>query len=114
MVPGKDMEDHIGAVELVNTYAIQGSVDDNIYNLWGMKKPNYVMRMMDTSGQILTDDTCKKTVKKWKENGEDVVKHFKQKLSFDWHFHRRHVVDNHNNLIHALPSIEDTWMTDNW
>lgn len=31
-----------------------------------------------------------------------------------WHFHYRHVVDDHNNLRHSLPSIEDTWRTDRW
>ena len=39
------------------TNAIQGKVDDFIYNLWGMKEPNYVMRMMATGGRILVDDT---------------------------------------------------------
>ena len=46
--------------------------------------------------------------------GEDVVKNFKYKLPFDCNFIYRHAVDDHNNLIHALPSIEDTWMTDRW
>ena len=37
MVPGKYMEDHFGGVELGNIYFIQGTVDDFVYNLWGMK-----------------------------------------------------------------------------
>ena len=48
-----------------------------------MKEPNYVMRMIATGGRLLADDTCKETVIKWKENGEDVVKKFKYKLTFD-------------------------------
>ena len=32
------------------TDSIQGKVDDVIYNLWGMKEPNYVMRMIATGG----------------------------------------------------------------
>ena len=43
-----------------------------------------------------------------------MVKKFKYKLTFDWDFRYRHVVDNHNNLRHSLPSIEDTWMTNRW
>ena len=39
------------------TDAIQGTVDDDIYNLWEIKEPNYVMRTMATSGHILKDDT---------------------------------------------------------
>ena len=80
----------------------------------GMKEPNYVMRMMATSGHLLADETCKDTVRRWKENGEDVVKKFKDKLPLDWHFRYRHTVDNHHKLRHVLPSIEDTRMTDRW
>ena len=35
------------------TDSIQGTVDDVIYNLWGMKDPTYVMRMMDTGDLLL-------------------------------------------------------------
>ena len=40
------------------TYAIQGTVSGVIYNLWGMKEHNCVMRMMDIGGRILVDETC--------------------------------------------------------
>ena len=36
---------------------IQGTFDYVIYNLWGMKEPNYVMRIIATSGRLLEDDT---------------------------------------------------------
>ena len=51
-----------------------------------MKEPNYLMRMMDTGGRLLADETCKDTVRRWKENVENVVKKFKYKLPFDRHF----------------------------
>ena len=73
-----------------------------------------MMRMMATGGLLLEDDTCKETVIRWKENGEDVVKNFNYNLPSDWHFCYRHVVDYHNNLRHALPSIEYTWITYQW
>ena len=85
-VPGKVMEDHFGEVEVREIFAIQETVDDVIYNLRGMNEPTYVMRIMDTGVRLLADDTCKDTVRIWKENGEDVVKKFKYKLPFDWHF----------------------------
>ena len=47
------------------TYAIQGTVNGVIYNLWGMKEPNYVMRMMATGGRLLADETCKETDIRW-------------------------------------------------
>ena len=63
MVPGKDMEDHFGEVEVGDTDAIQGKVDDVIYNLWGIKETNYVMSMMTTGGRLLEDDACKESVR---------------------------------------------------
>ena len=37
-----------------------------------------------------------------------MVKKFNYKLPFDWYFCYRYAVDDHNNLRHTLPSIEDT------
>ena len=72
------------------------------------------MRIMATGARLLKDETCKETVRRWKENGEDVVNKFKYNLPFDWNFRSRHAVDDHNNLRHTLPSIEDTWVTYWW
>ena len=58
------MGDNFGEVEGGETYAIQGTVDYFIYKLLGMKEPNYAMRMMDTGGQLLADDSCKNTVRR--------------------------------------------------
>ena len=71
------MEDNFGEVGVGETNAIQGKVDDFIYNLWGMKEPNYVMKMMAIGGHLMADDMCKETVRIWNENREYVVKKFK-------------------------------------
>ena len=55
MVPGKYMGDHFGRMVVGETDGIQGTVDGDIYNLWGMKEPIYVMRMMATGGCLLED-----------------------------------------------------------
>ena len=93
---------------------MQGTVDDVIYNLWGIKETNYAMRLMATGGRLLGDETCKETVRIWKENREDVVNKFKYKLPFDHYLCCLHSVDYHNNLRYSLPSIEDTWVTYWW
>ena len=108
------MEDYLGGVEVEGKDAIQGKFEYFIDNLWGMKEPNYVTRMIATSCRLLEDDTRKETVIRWRENGEDVVKKFNYKLPFDYNFRYHHDVDDHNNLRHALPSIKATWMTDRW
>ena len=110
MVPVKDMEDHFREVEVGETYSIQVRFDDVIYNLWGMKGPNYVVRIMANSGHLLADEICKENVIIWKENGEYVVKKLKYKLPFYWHLSYRHVVYDHNRLSNSLPSTGDTWV----
>ena len=69
MVPGKETKDHFGEVEVGEIYAIQGTADDVIYNLCGMKEPNYVMRMMANGVQLLADDISKDIARRCKENG---------------------------------------------
>ena len=84
---------------------IQETVDGVIYNLWGMKEPNYVMRMMAAGVRLLEYDTTKDTLRIWKENGEYLVKYFNKNLPFHWNFCYRHAVDNHNNFRHELSSV---------
>ena len=42
-----------------------------------------MIRIIDTVGCLLVDDTCKETARRRKENGEDAVKNFKYELLFD-------------------------------
>ena len=67
MVPGKEMENHFREVEVGDIDAIHGTFDGVIYNLWGMEESNYDMMMMATGGRLLADETCKETVRRWKE-----------------------------------------------
>ena len=115
-VPDDAMQRHFDeeGVKVGDTDAIQGTMDGVIYNLWGMKEPDYVMRMMATSGALLSDDTCWTMTRTWVKNGLDVVRTFTYLFPFDWHFRFRHAINNHNNLRHTLPSIEDTWLTRRW
>ena len=64
-VPGNAMQQHFDeeGVKVGGTDVIQGTMDGVIYNLWGMKEPDYVMRMMATGGALLLDDTCQTTMR---------------------------------------------------
>lgn len=110
MVPGDAMERHFQDKEVGDTDAIEGVLDGVKYTIWGMKEPNYIMRMMATGGALLADETCKMTTRVF--NG--VTKTFQYLKPFDWHFRYRHAVDDHNNLRHATPSLEGTWLTLRW
>ena len=60
------MEGHFGEEDVEYTDSTHRTVDDVIYNLWGMKEPDYVMSMMATGVRLLADDTCKDNVIRWK------------------------------------------------
>jgi hypothetical protein len=94
--------------------AISWTQDGTPYFLWGMKEPDYVMRMMATGGPNTPDEMCKTTSRTWKRGNEQMSVTFQYPQPFDWHFRYCHAVDDHNNLRHALPLIEDTWITQRW
>jgi len=110
-VPRDAMQQHFDGMEVGDTDAVSGTMDGTMYNPWGLKETNYVMWMMATGGALLADDTCKEVVRKWEEGETKMVWPFKYAKPFDWQFKYRHAVDDHNNLHHALPSIEDAWET---
>ena len=113
---GEEVKTHFNreGVSVGDTGAVSGHMDGVSYNFWCMKEPNYIMSCMATGGRLLSDATCKVATRSWVENGVNIVKSFAYALPFDWHFRYRHAVDDHNNLRHALPSIEDTWLTTRW
>jgi hypothetical protein len=93
---------------------ISGTMDGIPYNLWAMKEPDYIMKMLACGGMLQALDSCKETVRHWMEDGVKVVQRFWYMCPFDWHFRYRHAVDDHNNLRHVMPSIEDSWVTMRW
>jgi hypothetical protein len=48
---------------------------------------------------------------RWTEGGVERVGTFLFPCPYDWYYKFRHAVDDHNNLRHALPSIEHTITT---
>ena len=60
-------------VDVGDCHAIAGTQDWMIYNLWGMKEPDYVMRMMTMGGPLTAFESCKETVRQWIDGGVEVV-----------------------------------------
>ena len=50
----------------------------------------------------------------WTKDGQDQSASFKYTEPFYLHFRYRHAVDDHNNLRHQVPSLEETWTTCHW
>ena len=48
------------------------------------------------------------------KNGQKKSTTFKYHEPFYLHFNHRHIVDDHNNLRHDVPNVEETWLTIYW
>jgi hypothetical protein len=70
--------------------------------------------MMAMGGPLGVTDGCKWAKRKWREGDREVSTEFQYAAPYDWHFRYRHAVDDHNNLRHATPSLEESWNTLRW
>jgi hypothetical protein len=115
-VPGEAINRELDNLELKvgDSLAITGKLDGEEYFFWALKEPSYIMKMMATGGPLLANDSCKKQKRKWIEGGVETSGTFQFPCPYDWHYKYRHAVDDHNNLRHALPSIEHTITTTRW
>jgi hypothetical protein len=84
------------------------------YFLWGMKEPDYIMRMMVAGGPLTADESCRTAKQVWKEGWENLLGTFQYTWPFDWHFKYRNAIDDHINLCHAVPAIEESSVTKHW
>ena len=95
--------------------AIAGVLDGAKYTIWCMKEPEYGMQIMAMGG-ALCDEGGQEVLHHWNENSDAKTISLKYYCRpYDkWHFKYCHfcALDDHNNLHHAVPSLEDTWKTD--
>ncbi len=113
LVPGDHVLDYFKSKVVGTVDAISGILDNVKYTIWCMKEPDYVMQIMATAG-LLCSMGGKEVKRVYSEGGETKTTTFQYTKPFEWHFRYRHAVDDHNNLRHAVPSIEGTWLTDRW
>ena len=73
-----------------------------------------MMRMMATGGPLGSTNECQETKRSCTEGDWDVERKFRYTCPYDWHFRYCHAVDDHNNMRHATPAVEDSWLTQRW
>ena len=105
MITSHMKEKQIGDVD-----CLIGTLENERYNLFVMKEPDYDMKLMATYGSLTYHENEKKNSRFC--NGETHT--FKYTKPFSDHFKYRHLIDDHNNLRHSSPSFEDTWTTHRW
>lgn len=113
-VPGEEIKRKMEDSPIGSMTCIRGSHDDVPYSIFNLKEPDYISSQMATYGCMMQNgkETSRETRD---EDGEKITEHaFKYNDTFDNHFTYRHIVDDHNNLRHQVPSIEMTWQTRRW
>ena len=113
-VSGDTIDEHFADKDEGGVDSLHGSIDNVPYDIFCMKEPDYVMKIMATYGGLTAHEGQKESVRKWTVDGEPWESRFQYKIPFSNHFDFRHVVDDHNNLRHQQPSIEGTWTTHRW
>ena len=113
-VPGELIDDHFSDKEVGSTDSLKGKIDGVHYDIFCMKEPEYVMKIMSTYGGLLVNDNQKESVRRYKVDGEEEECRFQYTMPFSNHFDYRHIVDDHNAVRHQVPSLEQTWRTHRW
>lgn len=110
---GDAIDTHFNGLDVGSVDAVKGKLDDEDYNIFCMKEPDYVCKIFGTAGGLITVDE-REHRRVWTKDGQDQSVSFKYTEPFYLHFRYRHAVDDHNNLRHQVPSLEETWTTRRW
>ena len=113
-VPGELIDEFFEELEVGESDSLYGVLDGIPYNIFCMKEPDYVMKVMSTYGGLVVKEGQKESTRKYEKNGAMHTKTFKYTVPFSNHFDFCHCIDDHNNLRHQVPSIEGTWKTHRW
>eukprot|EP00559_Dactyliosolen_fragilissimus_P002711 CAMPEP_0184872744 /NCGR_PEP_ID=MMETSP0580-20130426/41459_1 /TAXON_ID=1118495 /ORGANISM="Dactyliosolen fragilissimus" /LENGTH=665 /DNA_ID=CAMNT_0027375583 /DNA_START=1012 /DNA_END=3007 /DNA_ORIENTATION=+ len=113
-INGDAIATHMASKQVGECDSLRGTLDAVPYDVFCMKEPDYIMKLMSTYGGLTFPKNQRISKRTWKENGETKNITFQYTEPFANHFNYRHAVDDHNNLRHGLPSIESTMLTHNW
>jgi hypothetical protein len=110
LVAGDAMDDYFNDKAVGDVAAVEGELDGVRYNIWAMKDAGYVTKIMGTASGLIYN--CDRQRSRSLEG--NVTARFKYTEPYQLHYDYRHLVDDHNNLRHAVPSIEMTLTTQRW
>ena len=108
-VPGGLIDEYFKDKEVGSTDSLHGTFDEVKYDFFYMKEPDYVMKIMSTYGGLLVKEGQRDSKRVFNKDGEEKKVVFCYTEPFANHFDYRHYIDDHNNLRHATPSLEETW-----
>ena len=115
-VDGDWIDDGMKDKEVGDVGVLSGKLAGVDFNIFCMKEPAWNMKLMSTYyGDTETPSGQEKTRRFYKDaTGTTIRRQFLYTTLFSNHFLYRHAVDDHNNLRHKVPSLEETWTTSRW
>ena len=102
---------HFEKKDVGETNSLHGRIDGVQYDVFCMKEPEYVMKIMATYSGLMVKEEQRESLRKYVGDGENKETSFKYATPFANYFDYRHVVDDHNNLRHQKHAIGSTWIT---
>ena len=113
-IPGNKIDSHLDGKDIGTQDVATGFLDGISYNVFAMKEPGYVLKLMSTYGDFSVPIGQEKTKRTHETNGMMSIITFFMTRVFSSHYKYRHAVDDNNNLRHSTPSIEGSWITHRW
>lgn len=114
-VPGDAIDAHFDSMEVGDSDDPRVDRDGVPVKIYGMKEPEYIMKIMSTYGTLqLPDNQRAQTRWTFKVQGKNLTKEFTYPSPFFHHYQGRHSVDDHNGHRHAPISLEETCGTIWW
>ena len=113
-VDGDSINMHFENKEIGHADSLPGKMDDVPFHIYGMKEPDYIMKIMSTYGtneQISSHET-KRDYMNSERKKVSVTFNYPEVVSN--HFKYRHSVDDHNAKRHAPICLEHVLATKYW
>ena len=114
-VPGDVIAEHFATASVGESNAVKGEMEGIPYNIFTLNESDYTSKIMATYGSLEIDPTQKLTSRmETLPDGSKKKHEFRYSETFQNHMTYRHQIDDHNNLRHQQPSLEETWKTQTW
>ena len=113
---GDKIDEHMREKNVGDVDVATGILDNIKFNIFAMKESDYSMKLMSTYGDLVIRDDEDDTRRIFVDPKTNKIteKKFKYTMTYSNHFRYRHAVDDHNNIRHSSPALEETWVTHRW
>ena len=113
-IKGDDINKHFEEKEIGDTDSLPGTMDGVPFHVFGLKEPDYVMKVMATYGTNERNENHRtRRIYKDKEKKQVSTSFYYPEIMSN-HYKFRHAVDDHNAKRHSPICLEYVWATKYW